>query len=57
MKQYFEEDPLNMFRSLNTPSRRMLFCGKAAFDRFYDLAGRTIKSRSAEEKQFDRESM
>lgn len=32
----------------------ILFCGKAAYDRFEQIADRTIKRESAEEKTFDR---
>jgi hypothetical protein len=53
VKKYLHEDPRNVFAHLDHPSQGVLFCGRAAFDRFEGLAKRFIKPGSFQAKSFD----
>jgi len=54
MKRYLRENPYNIFTTLSKRSGGILFCGRAAYYRFDELADRTIKKGSVEAKAFDR---
>lgn len=49
---HIKGDPQNMFAHLNHPTRGILFCGRVAYDRFEELARRTVKAGSVEAKAF-----
>jgi hypothetical protein len=52
--RHIREHREDAFATLRGPRGEILFCGKAAYDRFEQIADRTIKRGSAEEKSFDR---
>jgi hypothetical protein len=52
--RHVKDDPETVFAHLNHPTYGILFCGPEAYDRFDDLAKRTIKPRSVESKSFHR---
>jgi hypothetical protein len=52
--RHIREHPEDAFATLRGPRGGILFCGKTAYDRFEQIADRTIKRGSAEEKTFDR---
>jgi hypothetical protein len=51
--RHIQENRNDMFAMLNMPTGGSLFCGRAAYDRFDELADRTIKPNSSEAKTFD----
>jgi hypothetical protein len=51
--RHMQENRNDLFAMLNMSAGGTLFCGRAAYDRFGELADRTIKPNSSEAKTFD----
>ena len=52
--RHLRENRVDTFAVLNRPAGGILFCGRAVYNRFYEIANRTIKHGSMEAKKFGR---